>query len=152
MKGLAKPLTRRSRRVWVITACTDILLLSALAVSDAVGLHVVVIVGIVPILIALRLSRSTGHPSLLMNQPLDERQVSIKHRAYMVAYRVSCAVAVLAVLSLYFIKVYSAAAFWGLFYGYFVLLATLPVMAIAWLEPDPVQDDEFSPESKVVSA
>ena len=99
---------------------------------------------VVPILIALRLSYVTGRHTLLLEPQLDERQIAVKQRAYVVAYRASCVMAVLAVLSLYTAGDYTDAAFWGLFYGYFVLLATLPIMAIAWLEPDPIIDD--SPE------
>ena len=138
-KSLTSPMTQRSRRVWIITACINLLLLSALAVSSAVEFHVVVLVGVVPILIALRLSHATGQRSLLMGQQLDERQASVKHRAYMMAYRVSLVMAVLAVLSLYAVRVYTTAAFWGLFYGYFVLLLILPILAVAWLEPDPFE-------------
>lgn len=141
LKDLKGSMTQRSRRTWVLTACTDIVLLSALAVSDAVSLHVVFLVGVVPILIALRLSYATGQHSLL-GQPLDERQISVKRRAYMVAYRASFVMAILAVLCLYSIRVYTETAFWGLFWGYFVLLATLPVMASAWLEPDPPSENE----------
>ena len=138
---LGRPMTQRSRRVWVVTALVDILALSALAVSGAVGLHVVILVGVVPILITLRLSYVTGRHTLLPDQQLDERQITVKHRAYVVAYRASCVVAIGAVLSLYTVRSYSAEVFWGLFYGYFVLLAALPVMAVAWLEPDPVQEE-----------
>lgn len=134
-------MTQRSRRIWVATACIDILLLTFLAVSRAVELHVVVLIGVVPILIAFRLSRA--QPSSLPGKRLDERQLSIKHRAYVLAYRVSFAVAILAALSLYSMKVYTGAAFWSLFYGYFVLLITLPTMATAWLEPDPLPEDTF---------
>ena len=140
---------QRSRRTWVVTACTNILLLTFLAVSRAVELHVVVLVGVVPILIAFRLSRA--QPSSLPGQRLDERQLNIKRRAYVLAYRVSFVVAILAAVSLYSMKVYTGAAFWGLVYGYFVLLITLPVMATAWLEPDPIGDDN-APSSLHLSA
>lgn len=136
--------TRRTRRAWVLTACADILLLSFLAVSGAVGLHVVFIVGVVPIIIALGLRR-VQVASLPGGQP-DERQLDIKHRAYTLAYRIGFVLAVIAALSLYSVKVYTDTAFWGLFYGYFVLLSTLPTLAFAWLEPDPPGDDvELSP-------
>lgn len=89
---------------------------------------------------------------LLANAPdaqLDERQRYARDNAYRLAYAYASSAVMLALLYWYFASDIQKVKLWlpstenellATFWGFWLLLTTLPSAVLAWIEPDPITD------------
>ena len=138
------PLKRNVRRGLIIVALGTLILYHVLGLFTDRFLGSGILYLLAYWLLYIRLSRST---SLFRGRKLDERQQSLRNRAFYLTYLVAAPLAVVMCLSNLFdlgsVKFYFQLPelTYLLSYVNMSLVISLPVMYIAWLEPDPVQDE-----------
>ena len=137
------PLKRNVRRGLVVVALGMLILYHVLGFfTDNFGSGILYILAYW--LLFMRLSRST---SLFRGKKLDERQQSLRNRAFYLTFLVAAPFAwvmwLLNTFDLGSVKFYFQRPELAeiLSYVNMSLVTSLPVMYIAWLEPDPVKED-----------
>ena len=153
------PLKQSTRRSLSIVAIV-ILLASFVAAFFGETFIIPSLLLLVPyLLIVVRLNKSTSNVVSVRNNKLDERHRELRGEAYRMTYTVF-------VWYAFFMVVVSGLGLGRvtLTYGVgeapiahllvlinAVLLSTLPIFYVAWLEPDPLSDDEPSLQPNAVS-
>ena len=149
MAWFRRPLRRNTRRGLIIVAFVMLALNLALTLfGDRFFWNGILLIFLFWFLL-LRLERSTSLAVGMKRKDLDERQRSLRNQAYRLAYLVAFSLAAL-MLSLDFFGVgdfqilfYNAHSSVTslLLYANFLLMGSLPIIYIAWLEPDPPRDE-----------
>ena len=160
-----RPLKRNTRRVLVIVALVSLALYLGLGLCG----DKYVWGGFLPLLLYWSLwTRFTRSTSLFgktlffrskRKEPLDERQQSLRNRAFYLAYLVAAPLSIISYCLVDFFRVgaekipfYLSDFISLVLYANLTLVTSLPVLYVAWLEPDPLQDDENStPENRSVA-
>jgi hypothetical protein len=95
------------------------------------------------------LRRSTQRVAETKDEQLDERQRSIRDRAYRSAYTILTSLTMLALIYLSYAASFEGLGLWlpprqsvfAIVTGFILLSTSLPTAVIAWNEPDPEGDD-----------
>ena len=143
------PLTKNTRRWLIVVALFALILYLVLGLFG----QRFFLVGLLPFtlywLLLGRLNRSTSRIAKEKDKNLDERQRSRRNRAYRLAYQVVVYLLLLTLL----LDFFGPGAFQITFYNAnssvtsfllladVLLIAFLPTMYVAWLEPDPIQEE-----------
>ena len=159
------PMKRSARRFWLVIAYVSLAALLLLGWTGVLASDTLILIGAFAVMaIFVRLNRATGTVADKPKSVLDERQEAARNRAYRLSYQIMTGLALL--LGLAFALVRSSFTDYPSFFTlsdpeaaliaalgvYFVFLFILPTTVIAWLEPDPVEEDApegFGNASKV---
>ena len=150
MSWFSRPLKQNVRRGLIIVA---LLMLALNLVSAPLGDRFFwegLLILLLYWFLLLRLERSTSLAGM-KRKDLDERQRSLRNQAYRLAYLIALSLASL----MLFLDFFGVGDFQILFYNAhssvtslllyanFMLMGSLPIMYVAWLEPDPIQENEL---------
>ena len=152
MTRLSTPLKRRTRRLLSVAA---VFLLALTFFVGSFGEQVYTGFGIFPLIpylfVLVWLNGSTACIATSKDSKLDERQKALRDRAYRLTYSVFVAFA----LFLFLADIYGVSNFhitFGvskssiitlLLMANLFLLSASPILYVAWLEPDPIQENEL---------
>ena len=137
---LRRPMRQSSRRAWILAIYAAVTLATVLGVARA-PFPITFLLGSLAMLATARLNYATSRSTSLPDVALDERQQGLKNQAHQTAYHISYGVFCLTAVILAQLGVQSLIVIGILAYAYFVLASILPTTVLAWLEPDPPEDE-----------
>ena len=128
MSGLGTPLKRRTRRLLSVVA---VFLFASYFASSLDGPTNGFSLPLLALywFVVFWLKKSTSDVISLQKKKLDERQKALRDKAYRLSYKVFGATTLSITTLLLLVNWY--------------LLLALPILYVAWLEPDPIQENEL---------